>query len=135
MYLKGDKCFQNPIWILRAHRLGRRDQVPQPESRHGVALGEAVEHEGPVAHLERRGYARPVVEQSVVDLVRDERGPELRQRAQGLAVLHGAGGIGGRVDQDGARARRNRGAHGVRVEPVALAGIAGGLRCWGPPLR
>ena len=81
------------------HEFPRRDQISQSPARHGVGLGEPIEHEGVVGELEN-GMLRALVGEPVVDLVGDDPGPEPRGVAETLRRHHRARRIGGRVDED-----------------------------------
>ena len=60
----------------RAHKIGRSRQVADAPPRHRVALGEAIDDQGALAHPRFAGdadVARVVVDEAVVDLVRDHQ--------------------------------------------------------------
>ena len=110
--------------VLQSAQRGlRRHQPAEPETGHGVALGETVERERVVADRERGARGGSAVQQTVVDLVGNQRRAQRRQRLERGARLHRARRVRRRGHQDGARARRERGAHAFRIEPVAVGRI------------
>ena len=74
----------------------------------------------------RRVVPHPAVREVLVHLVGDVQevvfGAERVDGAQGRFRVHGAGGVVGRDGHDGARPRRDRRAHGLEIELVALVG-------------
>ena len=109
----------------RTDRADRCDDVAQPEPGHRVALGKSIEHETLVRHPKRRGIGDTVVQESVVHLIRQHRHPKLGQRAHHLWRLHGAGGVGGRGNQDPLRPRGHRRPHPLDVDLIAIDGQRG----------
>jgi len=107
----------------RPYELGRRDEVAQPQARHGVELREAVEDDGVVGELQNRALPSSV-DEAVVDLVGDDPDPQIGD------LLHPSGGEEGprrvrrRVDDDGLRLIGDPGSYspGVELKAVGLGG-------------
>ena len=81
--------------------------VAQAEAGHGILLGKAVHHQGPLLHAGEAGDAgiglvRP--EQLVVDLIGEDVQVlllyQIGDLAQVLRAGHAAGGVGGGIDED-----------------------------------
>ncbi|KAG0740450.1 hypothetical protein G6F35_018411 [Rhizopus arrhizus] len=79
------------------YRCRRRHQPPESPAGHAEVLGEAVQHERAVVHLQHAGRVQ-AVGQAVVDLVHHQvataRVQALRQCRQFISGQHGAGRIG-----------------------------------------
>ena len=106
-------------------RARRRDHVAEPEAGHRVALREAVQHEDVVAEAEGRHDLGSVVDEPVVDLVRDDRHAQRGELGERLPALDRAGRIRRGIHDDRARARPERTPYRARVELVTVLRRAG----------
>ncbi len=111
--------------------LGRPGGEADPPARHGVGLGHAVDDDGLFPDvLAERGEARElevVVDEAGVDLVGDDVDvlalDDFRERQELVLGVGAAGRIGGVVEDDRLRRRRDRGLErlGRQQEAVLLA--------------
>ncbi len=103
----------------------RPDDVAHPPPGHGVRLREREDRHHPLRAAQRRGRDVTALEDElVVALVRDD--PEVvllgdvQHRAQAVGRLDRARRVAGRVDEDGAGARRDQRGEAVGVEREAV---------------
>ncbi|OPY56027.1 MAG: hypothetical protein A4E51_00591 [Methanosaeta sp. PtaU1.Bin055] len=122
----GDGVGEDPVHPL--HHLLGAGQVSQTPAGHGVALGEAVDGDGPLLHPGEGADAEVIlaVDDLLVDLVREDQEVVVDGQVPDLLedrpIEDGSGGVGGGVDQDHLRLGGYGVGEGDRLELLVHLG-------------
>ena len=122
------------VYEQMAHPFGEgggHDAIAEPPAGHGIGFGKAVDDDRALEHAGQGGDGRDVavVAEAGIDFVgHDPAVARAGRPGDVFERLHGedaAGGVGGRVEDDQARARAEQGVKGVEVEVKARGRVEG----------